>query len=152
MTGIGETPFLPQPGAAPGAVLFACVQNSVRSPMAEAILKHRCGTSMYVDSCGIRHGTLDPLAVEVLSELGIDLAGHRPKTFEEMEDGFFDLIVSLSPEAHHRATELTRTMACDIEYWPILDVTIFEGSLEMRRAGYREVRDELIRRIEKRFP
>ena len=152
MTGFEPDPLLPRPGEAPGAVLFACLQNAVRSPMAEALLKHHCGTRMYVDSCGVRRGTLDPLAVAVLGELGLNLTRHRPKTFDDMEDGFFDLIVSLSPEAHHRATELTRTMACDIEYWPILDATIFEGSREMRLAGYRQVRDDLMRRIMERFP
>jgi protein-tyrosine-phosphatase len=118
----------------PNAVLFACFQNAVRSPMAEALLKHHRGTSMYVDSCGVRQGQLDP------------------KSFEQMEDSFFDLIVSLSPEAHHRATELTRTMACDIEYWPTLDATIVEGTREMRLAAYRQVRDDLQRRIKSRFP
>ncbi|MBM85093.1 MAG: low molecular weight phosphatase family protein [Rhodospirillaceae bacterium] len=136
----------------PGAVLFACFQNAVRSPMAEALLKHLRGTAMYVDSCGVREGKLDPFAVQVLEEIGINLTHHQPKSFDQMEDGFFDLIISLSPEAHHRATELTRTMACDIEYWPILDATIIEGSRDMRLAAYRQVRDELIRRIRYRFP
>jgi protein-tyrosine-phosphatase len=136
----------------PSAVLFACFQNAVRSPMAEALLKHHLGTAMYVDSCGVRQGQLDPFAVEVLNEIHVNLTRHRPKSFEQMEDGFFDLIISLSPEAHHRATELTRTMACDIEYWPLLDATIVEGTREMRLAAYRQVRDELLRRIEARFP
>lgn len=136
----------------PSAVLFACFQNAVRSPMAEALLKSLRGTDMYVDSCGVRQGQLDPFAVEVLAEIGVNLARHQPKTFDQMEDGFFDLIISLSPEAHHRATEMTRTMACDIEYWPILDATIVEGTREMRLAAYRQVRDELRRRIEARFP
>jgi protein-tyrosine-phosphatase len=149
-------PFLAHPFTEtiqqPSAVLFACAQNAVRSPMAEALLKHHQGTAMYVDSCGVRQGRLDPFAVEVLNEIGVNLTRHRPKSFEQMEDGFFDLIISLSPEAHHRATELTRIMACDIEYWPILDATIIEGTREMRLAGYRQVRDELQRRIEIRFP
>lgn len=136
----------------PSAVLFACFQNAVRSPMAEALLKHHVGTSMYVDSCGVRQGRLDPFAVEVLGEIGVNLEQHRPKSFDQMEDGFFDLIISLSPEAHHRATEMTRTMACDIEYWPMLDATIVEGTREMRLSAYRQVRDELLRRIKARFP
>ena len=135
----------------PSAVLFACVQNAVRSPMAEALLKHVRGTDMYVDSCGVRAGDLDPFAVEVLEEIGVNLTRHRPKSFEQMEDGFFDLIISLSPEAHHRATELTRTMACDIEYWPMLDATIVDGSRDQRLDAYRSVRDELLRRIKARF-
>ena len=136
----------------PAAVLFACSQNAVRSPMAEALLKHLRGTAMYVDSCGVRQGRLDSFAIEVLEEIGVNLACHQPKSFDQMKDGFFDLIISLSPEAHHRATELTRTMACEIEYWPILDATIIEGSRDMRLSAYRQVRDELIRRIGYRFP
>lgn len=153
MTEPGEKPASPfaEPARAPSAVLFACTQNSVRSPMAEAIMKHLTGRKVYVDSCGVRHGELDPFAVEVLKEIGIDLSHHTPKSFEEMEDDFFDVIVSLSPEAQHRAIELTRTMACDIEYWPTLDATIIEGSREARLAAYRQVRDQIRQRIETRF-
>ena len=140
------------PIAQPSAVLFACNMNVVRSPMAEALLKRRLGTRVYVDSCGARHGELDPFVVEVMAEIGIDMNKHRPKSFEQLEDGFFDLIVSLSPEAQHRAIELTRTMACDIEYWPTLDVTMIEGNRETRLDAYRAVRDELDRRIRARFP
>ena len=87
-----------------------------------------------------------------MGELGIDMGKHRPKSFDDLEDGFFDLIVSLSPEAQHRAIELTRTMACDIEYWPTLDVTMIEGNRDTRLDAYRAVRDELDRRIRARFP
>jgi protein-tyrosine-phosphatase len=139
------------PIAQPSAVLFACNMNAVRSPMAEALLKRLLGTTVYVDSCGVRHGDLDPFAVEVMAEIGIELARHRPKSFDQLEDGFFDIIVSLSPEAQHRAIELTRTMACDIEYWPTLDATMIEGNREVRLDAYRAVRDELDRRIRARF-
>jgi protein-tyrosine-phosphatase len=104
-----------------------------------------------VDSCGVRNGDLDPFAVEVLNEIGIDISRHAPKSFEQMEDDFFDVIISLSPEAQHRAIEMTRTMACDIEYWPMLDATIIEGSREIRLDAYRQVRDELMRRIKQRY-
>lgn len=140
------------PIAQPSAVLFACNMNAVRSPMAEALLKRRLGRRVYVDSCGIRRGELDPFVVEVMSEIGIDMGRHRPKSFDDLEDGFFDLIVSLSPEAQHRAIELTRTMACDIEYWPTLDATLIEGNRAARLDAYRQVRDDLDRRIRNRFP
>ncbi len=140
------------PIAQPSAVLFACSMNAVRSPMAEALLKRRLGRTVYVDSCGLRRGELDPFVIEVMGELGINMGKHRPKSFDDLEDGFFDLIVSLSPEAQHRAIELTRTMACDIEYWPTLDVTMIEGNRSTRLDAYRAVRDELDRRIRARFP
>jgi protein-tyrosine-phosphatase len=135
----------------PGAVLFACTNNSVRSPMAEALLKFLLGHRIYVDSCGLRSEPVDPIAVEVMEELGIDLTRHRAKTFDDLEDSSYDLIVSLSPEAQHRAVELTRTMACEVEFWPTFDATASEGTREQRLAAYRQVRDMLKRRIESRF-
>jgi protein-tyrosine-phosphatase len=135
----------------PGAVLFACSRNSVRSPMAEGLLKHLLGHRIYVDSAGVRAREIDPFVIEVMDELGIDLSKHRGKNFENLEDTSYDLIVSLSPEAQHQAVELTRTMACEVEFWNTLDPTIFEGNRETRLQAYREVRDTLNKRIEARF-
>lgn len=135
----------------PSAVLFACSMNVVRSPIAEGLLKTMAGTRVYVDSCGVGRGAIDPFVVEVMNEIGIDMTRHRPKSFDMLEDGFFDVIISLSPEAQHRAIELTRTMACDIEYWPTLDATVVEGNRETRLDAYRAVRDSLAARIRQRF-
>jgi protein-tyrosine-phosphatase len=138
----------------PQAVLFACGLNSVRSPMAAALLRQALGTSLYVGSAGVRKGELDAFAVAVMDEVGIDLKAHRPMTFEELDDleGLnFDLIVTLSPEAHHKALELTRTLALDVEYWPTADPTAIEGSREQRMNAYRDVRDQLLQRIRTRF-
>ncbi len=136
----------------PSAVLFACTLNAVRSPMAEAILKHFHGRRIYVDSCGVRPEEIDPFAVQVMDEIGIDLSRHRTKSFDDLEDSSFDLVLSLSPEAQHKAVDLTRHMACDVEYWPVFDPTAVEGSRETRLDAYREVRDHLMRRILQRFP
>jgi protein-tyrosine-phosphatase len=135
----------------PGAALFACTLNAVRSPMAAGLMRHLFGRFVYVDSVGARSGELDPMAVEVMDEIGIEIAGHKPKRFEELEDASFDLIITLSPEAHHKAMELTRVQAVEVEYWPTHDPTAFEGSREQRLDAYRAVRDELQRRIEARF-
>ena len=138
----------------PQAVLFACGLNSVRSPMAAALLRQAVGTSLYVGSAGVRKGELDPFAAAVMDEVGIDIKAHRPMTFEELEDleGLnFDLIVTLSPEAHHKALELTRTIAADVEYWPTPDPSAVEGTREQRLDAYRDVRDQLTRRIRERF-
>ena len=135
----------------PSAVLFACSMNAVRSPMAEGILKAMAGTRVYVDSCGVGRGDLDPFVIEVMNEIGIDMGRHRPKSFDMLEDGFFDVIISLSPEAQHKAIELTRTMACDVEYWPTLDPSLIEGSREGRLDAWRQVRDQLRKRIIDRF-
>lgn len=136
----------------PSAVLFACTTNSVRSPMAEAILKHLHGHHIYVDSVGVRPGELDPFMVAAMEEIGIDMSRHRPKTFDDLEDESFDLVLSLSPEAQHRAVEMTRTSACEVEFWHTFDPTSVEGSREVRLDAYRDVRDTLRRRILERFP
>ncbi len=135
----------------PGAVLFSCSQNAVRSPMAEALLKHLLGHRVYVDSAGVRRGEVDPFAVEVMDEIGIDLSKHKSKSFDDLEDHSYDLIISLSPEAQHKAVELTRTMACEVEFWNTFDPTLIEGNRETRLDAYRQVRDFLRRRIEARF-
>jgi protein-tyrosine-phosphatase len=144
------------PGRAknPQAVLFACAQNAVRSPMAESLLKQMFPQGLYVKSAGARKGELDPFAVAVMAELGQDISGHTPMTFEELDDweGLnFDLIITLSPEAHHKALELTRTVAADVEYWPTPDPTTTEGSRDQKLAAYRDVCDGLLMRIRRRF-
>ncbi|NEV01477.1 low molecular weight phosphatase family protein [Bradyrhizobium uaiense] len=138
----------------PQAVLFACGHNAVRSPMAESLLQQMFPQGVYVRSAGVKKGELDPFAVAVMAEFGQDISGHKPQTFEELEDweGLnFDLIITLSPEAHHRALDLTRTLAADVEYWPTVDPTGTEGSREQKLAAYREVCDGLMMRIRRRF-
>ena len=142
------------PALRPQAVLFACGMNSVRSPMAAALLKQMLGTSLYVGSAGVRRGELDAFAAVAMEEIGIDISAHRPLTFEDLEDleGLnFDLIVTLTPQAHHRALELTRTMAIEAEYWPTFDPSDTAGNREQVLDAYRQVRDGLMRRIRARF-
>ena len=146
----------------PSAVLFACNLNRVRSPMAEALLQRLAGHRIFVDSCGLKRPgetgedqtaalEVDPLAAQVMAEIGCDLSQFRAKTFDELEDDSFDLVVSLTPEAQHRAVEMARGRAVAIEYWPIHDPTLEEGSRECRLAAYRQVRDTLAERIKARF-
>ena len=133
------------------AVLFACTLNAVRSPMAAALLRHLTRGGLYIESAGVRAGDLDPLAVEVMGEIGLEIAKHKPRRFEDLEDGSFDLVVTLSPEAQHKAVEMTRTAATRGEYWPTMDPTAVEGSREQRLMAYRAVRDQLMRRLKQRF-
>ena len=98
----------------PGSILFACSMNAVRSPMAEGLMKHYFGNHVYVDSVGVRGEEVDPFAVTVMAEIGIDISKHKPKLFDELEDSSFDIVVSLSHEAQHSAVEMTRTMACEL--------------------------------------
>lgn len=141
----------------PGAILFACNFNRVRSPMAEGLARRLLGDRVFVDSCGLKAESeagvegADPFVCAVMAELGLDLEGHQPKTFDELHDDSFDLIISLTPEAQHRAVELTRHRAAEIEYWPTHDPTLADGARENRLAAYRDVRDTLARRLVERF-
>jgi protein-tyrosine-phosphatase len=136
----------------PGSILFACTHNAIRSPMAENIMRFLHGRQVFVQSAGVRPVDLDPFAVAVMDEIGIDLSRHRPRSFDELEDDYFDLVVSLSPEAQHSAVELTRTSHCELEFWRMPDPSLVEGARETRLDAYRTLRDLLMRRILERFP
>lgn len=133
--------------ARPQSVLFACTLNTVRSPMAEAIARHYFGREIYFASAGIKRGEADGFAVAAMEEIGVDISRHKPHTFDDLEDTNFDLIVTLSPEAHHKALEFARTMAVDVVYWPTPDATATQGSREQVLEAYRDVRDRLTKRI-----
>lgn len=133
-------------------MLFACTLNAVRSPMAEAMLKHLHGRQIFVDSVGLKPSETDGFAIAVMDELGFDIRKHKPKTFDDLEDTSFDLIITLSPEAHHKALEWSRHMAAEVEYWPTFDATAVEGDRERKLEAFREVRDQLMKRIQERFP
>lgn len=138
----------------PQAVLFMCGQNSVRSPIAVALLRELVPHGLYVQSAGVGKAELDPFAVAVMSESGLDISKHKPWTVEDLEDweGFnFDLIVTLSPEAHHKALQMTATLATEVEYWPTPDPVGTEGRRELQLDAYRAVRDGLREKIRKRF-
>lgn len=131
----------------PQSVLFACTTNAVRSPMAEAIARHYFGRDVYFASAGLKRGEPDVFASAAMEEIGIDISRHKPHTFEDLEDSNFDLIVTLSPQAHHKALEFTRAMAVDVVYWPTPDATATLGARETILEAYRDVRERLTRRI-----
>jgi protein-tyrosine-phosphatase len=135
----------------PGSVLFACDLNAVRSAMAEGLMKHLFGDRVYVDSAGVTANEVDPFAVAAMAEIGIDISRHKAKALDDLADNSFDLVISLSPRAQHAAVEMTRTMACDIEYWSTQDATDVQGSRDQRMDAYRAVRDHLRQRIVERF-
>jgi len=135
----------------PSAVLFACNMNAVRSPMAAAILRHLAGNTIYVESAGVHRGEQNPFAVAIMEEIGIDLSQHQPQQFADLFDTSFDLIISLTPQAHHRAMEMTRTMALETEYWPTHDPTIVTGNREQVLSAFRDLRDNLFKKIKARF-
>ena len=138
-------------GGLPGAVLFACSENVVRSPMASGLMKHFYGRRLFVCSAGVRAGEPDGFAIAVMDELGIDISPHKPIIMEDLHDTSFDMVFSLTPEAHHKALELTRTMAVECTYWPTFDPSLTNGSREQILDAYRTVRDQLSKRIRDTF-
>ncbi|MFM2282288.1 MAG: hypothetical protein RLZZ444_4519 [Pseudomonadota bacterium] len=145
-----EQPGAPS-GKQPGAILFMCGMNSIRSPMAEALARQMLPNSVYIASAGVRRGERDPFVDAVLDEVGLSLGRHQPHVLEDLEDDYFDLIVTLAPEAHHAALDLTRTWAVDVVYWPTPDPTAATGTREQILSAYREVRDHLARLIRQRL-
>ena len=137
--------------ALPASVLFACSHNSVRSPMAVALAKRLYGQAACIDAVGVAASDVDAFAVAALDEVGIDVHRHHAKTFDDVDPASFDLIVTLSPEAHHSALEFTRSTAAEVEYWPTPDPTAVEGSREARLAAYRQTRDQILARLKARF-
>jgi protein-tyrosine-phosphatase len=135
----------------PRSVLFLCRMNVVRSPMAEAIARSVLPVGTYVASAGIRPGERDPFVDAVLDEIGLSIDRHAPRSLEELEDDYFDLIVTLAPEAHHAALELTRANAIEVVYWPTPDPTVATGTREQILSAYREVRNHLASLIASRF-
>jgi len=141
-------------GKAPGAILFMCGMNAIRSPMAEAIARSMLPSNTYIRSAGVRAGERDPFVDTVLEEIGLSLGRHLPKTLDELEDDYFDLIITLSPQAHHAALELTRSNSVDVVYWPTMDPTGETGETGSREQildAYREVRDHISALIESRL-
>ena len=132
----------------PQSVLFACSENAIRSPIAEALARRRVGRAVHIESVGVRPGQRNGFVTAVMDEVGIDLSRHQPRVFEDLDDDSFDLVVTLSPEAHHRALEFTRNSAAVVNYWPTFDPTAVEGSRDAVLRAFRAVREALVRRIE----
>ncbi len=137
----------------PSAVLFACTMNSIRSPLAEGILKFLHGDRIYIDSVGVRPAEINGFCLAVMDEIGIDMSQHKAKSFDDLEDSYFDLVIPLSPEAQHKAVEMTRVMACEVEFWNTFDPSLIESDdRETILEAYRTVRDQLMEKIKARFP
>ena len=142
---------MPDKGQMPSAILFMCGMNAIRSPMAEAIARRILPRGTYIMSAGVRSGSRDPFVDVVLEEVGLSLGRRQPQTLEDLEDDFFDLIVTLAPEAHHAALELTRAQAIEVVYWPTYDPSLATGTRAQILGAYRDVRDQLKLLIEARL-
>jgi protein-tyrosine phosphatase len=136
----------------PSAVLFCCTMNSIRSPMAEGLMKRYHGARVYIDSVGIRTGETDPLMIAVMKEIGVDMARHHPKTFATLADESFDTVICLSDEARARAEQFARYRHCELRFWKVSDPSLAEGNREARMAAYRELREQLRDKILDLYP
>ena len=132
-------------------MLFLCGMNVVRSPIAEQLARAILPRSIFIASAGVRSGERDPFVDAVLAEKGLSLGTRQPRTMGELDDAYFDLIITLSPEAHHAALELTRAASVEVEYWPMADPTDARGTREQILDAYRAVRDRLAQRLAERF-
>jgi len=135
----------------PGSVLFVCGMNSIRSPMAEFLTKMHFGKQIFVQSVGVHAGESDGFMYQVMREVDIDASNHQPSCLEELEDDYYDLIITLSPEAHHRTLDWASAQAADVEYWPTMDPSTVAGSRQQVVEAYRDTRDSLQKRILARF-
>ena len=135
----------------PRSILFLCGMNAIRSPMAEVLARRTLPPGIFLASAGVRAGQRDPFVDVVLAEKGLSLGEREPRRLDDLEDSYFDLIVTLAPEAHHAALELTRSLSVDVEYWPTADPSIATGTRERIMDAYRDVRDRLSARIAERF-
>ena len=141
----------------PQSVLFCCDHNAVRSPMAEGIMKKLYGTETYVQSVGVKNDLeIDGFSIAVCAEMDVELARHRSRSFDEMEQwgddlSSFDLVIALSPASQRRALELTRYFHLEVEYWPIMDPTGLGESRAAKLVQFRAVRDQIVDRLQARF-
>ena len=133
------------------SVLFVCTMNSIRSPMAELLVKDIYGTQIYCDSAGTSRGDFDGFALTVMAERGLSMESHKSKLLEDLEDLYFDLIITLSPQAHHKVLDLTSGEFVEVEYWPTLDPSTIAGSRDQVLEAYRQLRDGLEMKIRKKF-
>jgi len=130
-----------------GAVLFACNLNAVRSAMAELMVKATFPGKIFVDSCGVAPGDPDGFAIAVMAEIGLDMTAHQPKSFDDLDSGFYDVIISFSPEAHAAAEQLTQNMDCTALYWPVDNLAAQTGPREEQLRAYRHVRDDIMQKL-----
>ena len=129
----------PSPAPLPHSILFVCGANSIRSPMAEAIARSVLPPSVYIASVGVKDGERDPFVDVILAEQGLSLGDRKPQKWEDLGDGYFDLVITLSPEAHHAAMSATEADATAVEFWPMPDPSVVNGSRGQILDAYRDV-------------
>lgn len=146
-----NTNSTPARATPPKSVLFVCSRNACRSPMAHVMAEHHCRRRVFVDSVGLHPGDLDGFSVAVMSELGLDIANHKPKSISDVDPHDFDLVISLTPESHHQLMDYLDGDEVNVEYWPTFDPSSAKGNRDQILGTYRHVRDQLQAQIERRI-
>jgi arsenate reductase len=141
------------PSAASGEektrVLFVCVHNSARSQMAEAFLNHMAGDRFEAESAGLEPEPLNPLAVEVMEEAGIDISAKQAKSvFGLYKEGrLYDYVITVCEESQTERCPLFPGRATRLD-WPFQNPAALTGSREERLAKTRQIRDQIRKRVE----
>ena len=126
-------------------VLFLCTGNSCRSQMAEGFLRHWAGDRFEVASAGTHPSTLNPEAIAVMREVGIDISHHRSKEIGEFLSQHFNYVITVCDRAKESCPIFPG--ATYLHHWPLDDPAAVQGPPEQRRAIFRRVRDEIADRV-----
>ena len=130
-------------------LLFLCTENSCRSQMAEGILRHLRGNEFEVESAGTRSSVVNPMAIKVMAEIGIDISGHRSKPIQEFQGVNFDFVITTC-DAARETCPVFPGIARHLQ-WSFSDPADARGSEEETLSAFRKVRDEIKLRIQEEF-
>ncbi len=142
---------IPSSSVMPSSVLFVCTLNSIRSPIAEGLLKQLIGTQGYVQSCGLEAGELNELMVTIMKEKNIDMSNHSAKTLNDLRDTSFDLVVAFTQDAYSAAQAVFDDSDTNIELWETPDPTAGDLNVRAMMDNYRAVRDSIAVRLTQKF-
>jgi arsenate reductase (thioredoxin) len=127
-------------------ILFLCVANSARSQMAEGLARDLFGSDAEVMSAGSQPSRVNPLAIEAMDELGIDIRSHHSKSVATLDAGAFDLVITLC------ADEVCPVLPGTVQrlHWPIPDPAAVDATVDRAAAlqAFRAARDELRARLQ----
>lgn len=135
----------------PSSVLFVCTLNSIRSPMAEGIMKKLYGADIYIQSCGLEAGELNDLMVSVMGEKGIDMSDHSSKSLDDLGDMSFDVAIAFTQDVAEALKAVFVDADTQIDIWPTPDPTAGDLNVRAMMDNYRAVRDTIMQRIKRKF-
>lgn len=133
------------------AILFLCTHNTLRSVIAENLLRQYVSNSVFVESAGLAPQNMDPFTIAIMQEKNINVSAHKPRHYDELADQNHDLIIALSEETFDFAKHLAKELAVDVEFWSLPRPPSNEGSREIILENYRLLREEVDKHILNRF-